>query len=274
ILKRRREDDDDQEGPSARLDRGSKRRREGGEHASASTPSEPAIRSAGRSTTGTQSRQLSASESAFAEEPVQTTCQMEESSHLVFETELEYHLEEVYKATTDQLDWVNPEGQLYLHNLLQPLPLIPDNRGRRVILFEHFINNDLEYLRGGKLSNLTVEEHFAFNVSLRMFTRSIVIQRRVEDLQLGVESYQKRLNLTKPDTYRSDLKRREAYTAYSYPKGFIYQNKDKKNRLMRIDELHKFSDGMLNDVRNALDDRLKGIRMQYLPTTNNLEKRG
>nr|GFD39402.1 hypothetical protein [Tanacetum cinerariifolium] len=34
-------------------------------------------------------------------------------------------------------------------------------------------------------------------------------------------------------------------------------NKDKKNRLMRIDELHKFSDGTLNDVRNALDDRLK-----------------
>nr|GFB61321.1 hypothetical protein [Tanacetum cinerariifolium] len=25
--------------------------------------------------------------------------------------ELEYHLEEVYKATTDQLDWFNPEGQ-------------------------------------------------------------------------------------------------------------------------------------------------------------------
>nr|GEY61516.1 hypothetical protein [Tanacetum cinerariifolium] len=33
-----------------------------------------------------------------------------------------------------------------------------------------------------KLSNLTVEERFAFNVSLRMFTRSIVIQRHVEDL--------------------------------------------------------------------------------------------
>nr|GEW42182.1 reverse transcriptase domain-containing protein [Tanacetum cinerariifolium] len=89
----------------------------------------------------------------------------------------------------------------------------------------------------------------------------------VEDLQLGVESYQKRLNLTKPDTYRSDLKRREAYTAYSNPRGFIYQYKDKKNRLMRIDELHKFSDGTLNDVHNALDDRLKGIRMQYLPQT-------
>nr|GFC20953.1 hypothetical protein [Tanacetum cinerariifolium] len=91
--------------------------------------------------------------------------------------------------------------------------------------------------------------------------------RRMEDIQLGVESYQKRLNLTKPDTYRSDLKRREAYTAYSNPRGFIYQNKDKKNRLMQIDELYKFSNGTLNYVRNALDDCLKGIKMQYLPTT-------
>nr|GEX30134.1 hypothetical protein [Tanacetum cinerariifolium] len=161
-------------------------------------------------------------------------------------TELEYHLEEVYKATTDQLDWVNHEGDF-----------------KRLRLQD--IEDMLLLLIQGKLSNLTIEDRFAFNVSLRMFTRSIVIQRRVEDLQLGVESYQKRLNLTKPDTYRSDLKRRKAYAAYSNPRGFIYQNKDKKNRLMRIDKLYKFSDGMLNDVRNALDDRLKGIRMQYLP---------
>nr|GFD06317.1 hypothetical protein [Tanacetum cinerariifolium] len=98
------------------------------------------------------------------------------------------------------------------------------------------IKDMLLLLVQGKLSNLTIEEMFAFNVSLRMFTWSIVIHRRVKDPQLGVESYQKRLNLTKPDTYRSDLKRREA-------------------------------DGTLIDVRNALDDRLKGIRMQYLSTT-------
>ncbi|GKE69060.1 hypothetical protein Tco_1527132 [Tanacetum coccineum] len=73
----------------------------------------------------------------------------------------------------------------------------------------------------------------------------------------SVESYQKKLNPIKPDTYRSDLKRREAYSAYSNPRSFIYQNKDKKNRLMRIDELHKFSDGTFNDVWTALDDRLK-----------------
>nr|GFB39751.1 hypothetical protein [Tanacetum cinerariifolium] len=264
ILKRRREDDD-QEGPSAGPNRGSKRQKEGGEQASASTPSEKETKGAGGSSTGSQSRQQSVSKSAYAEEPVQTTCQMEETPLPMYETalpvaqgdaqswisdlakqadarssfnklldtpidfsnfimhrlnvdtltpnllagptyelmrgscssliELEYHLEEVYKATTDQLDWVNPEdtltpdllagptyelmrgscsslteleyqleevykattdqldwvnleGQQYPHNLLQPLPLIPDNRGRWVIPFEHFIKNDLEYLRG------------------------------------------------------------------------------------------------------------------------------
>ncbi|GKB48721.1 hypothetical protein Tco_0899474 [Tanacetum coccineum] len=44
---------------------------------------------------------------------------------------------------------------------------------------------------------------------------------------------------------------------------------------MRTDELHKFSDGMLNDVRTALHDIATGIRMKYLPIRkwSNLEKK-
>ncbi|GKF40388.1 hypothetical protein Tco_0120449, partial [Tanacetum coccineum] len=53
------------------------------------------------------------------------------------------------------------------------------------------IEDMLLLLVQGKLTNLNVEECLAFNVSVRMFTRSVVIQRRMEDLQLGVESYQK-----------------------------------------------------------------------------------
>nr|GEW38225.1 putative reverse transcriptase domain-containing protein [Tanacetum cinerariifolium] len=94
------------------------------------------------------------------------------------------------------------------------------------------IKDMLLLLVQGKLANLTVEECFTFNISLRMFTGSI-----------------------------------EAYTAYSNPRGFIYQNKDKQNRLMRVDELYKFSDDTLNDFRTALDDHLKGIRMKYLSQT-------
>ncbi|GJS81947.1 retrotransposon protein, putative, ty1-copia subclass [Tanacetum coccineum] len=36
---------------------------------------------------------------------------------------------------------------------------------------------------------------------------------------------------------------------------------------MRINKLHKFCDGTLNDVRSALNDCLKGIWMKYLPQT-------
>nr|GEZ33548.1 hypothetical protein [Tanacetum cinerariifolium] len=60
--------------------------KEGVEQASASTPSEKATKGACGSTTGTQSRQQSASQFAYAEEPVQTTCQMEETPLLVYET--------------------------------------------------------------------------------------------------------------------------------------------------------------------------------------------
>nr|GEW92357.1 hypothetical protein [Tanacetum cinerariifolium] len=66
--------------------------------------------------------------------------------------ELEFFLEEVYKETTDQLDRNNLEGQRYPHNLLKSLLLIPNSRCRRVIPFDHLINNDLEYLRGGASS--------------------------------------------------------------------------------------------------------------------------
>ncbi|GKF14764.1 hypothetical protein Tco_0056226 [Tanacetum coccineum] len=64
-------------------------------------------------------------------------------------TELDYFCEEVYKATTEKLEWINPEGRQYPHDLRQPLPLVLNSQGRRVIPFHHFINNDLEYLRGG-----------------------------------------------------------------------------------------------------------------------------
>ncbi|GKB11174.1 retrovirus-related pol polyprotein from transposon TNT 1-94 [Tanacetum coccineum] len=67
-------------------------------------------------------------------------------------TELEYHFKECSKATTERLDWHNPEGKPYPFDLRKPLPLIPDHRGLQVIPQDYFINNDLEYLKGGSLS--------------------------------------------------------------------------------------------------------------------------
>ncbi|GJS02570.1 hypothetical protein Tco_0319078 [Tanacetum coccineum] len=127
------------------------------------------------------------------------------------------------------------------------------------------IEDMLLLLVQGKLANLNLEERYALNVALQIFTRRIVIQECVEDLQLGVESYQKKINLKKPDTYRSDLRRMTAYTAYPDIQGIIYEDEMSKKRLMRTDELHKFSDGTLNHVRTALNDIDLRIEMDYLP---------
>ncbi|GJY12057.1 hypothetical protein Tco_0381366 [Tanacetum coccineum] len=62
--------------------------------------------------------------------------------------------------------------------------------------------------------------------------------------------------------------RREDQQLYKFkedPQGVIYKDQNNINRLMRTDELCKFSDGMLNSVRTALHDITSGIRMEYLP---------
>nr|GEV12103.1 retrovirus-related Pol polyprotein from transposon TNT 1-94 [Tanacetum cinerariifolium] len=295
-LKRRCDGDADKdEEPSSGPDRGSKRRKEGKEPKSASALTETGTRSVSRSTHGFRSRQASTSESAIAEEPMQTTFQMDEPSHREFNTELEYHLEEVYKAITDQLDWVNLEGAAsrkyttsvtktkvadyghikWIEDLFYGFAINRESARnvyskRRIIVVTEL--KIVEWHNYMHLDWITIRKDddklykFKEGDFKRLHIQDIE-DMRVEDLQLGVESYQKKLNLTSPDSYRTDLKRKEAYSAYSNPRGFIYQNKDKRNMLMWIDELHKFSDETLIDVRTALDDRLKGIRMQYMPTS-------
>ncbi|GJY22217.1 hypothetical protein Tco_0394783 [Tanacetum coccineum] len=90
----------------------------------------------------------------------------------------------------------------------------------------------------------------------------LILVRRVEDLQLGVKSYQKKINVTKPDTTRPDLKKRHPYTPYKDPQGFIYVDDYKRNRLMRFDELYKFSDDTLTRLLSSLEDITKNIDMQ------------
>ncbi|GJS83431.1 hypothetical protein Tco_0749972 [Tanacetum coccineum] len=274
--------------------------------------------------------------------------------------ELDYTIEECYRALSEKLDWNNPEGHRCLYDLTKPLPVQMSSQGRQIILVNFFVNNALEYLRGGsndkkytasttkskavryailgishwqtkrqnfygyttkmgskhdvymtkriiriisvkvnewygydhleeivvkradqqlytfkegdfkrlhlsnikdmlllvvqnKLHNLDTNVVVHMAVNLRIFARRTVIQARVEDLQLGVESYQRKLNLTKPRTRDVDMSRRPSYTTLLDPRGVIYEDKLKRKRFMRTDELHKFSDGTLISVHDTLN---------------------
>ncbi|GJU73301.1 hypothetical protein Tco_1264706 [Tanacetum coccineum] len=95
------------------------------------------------------------------------------------------------------------------------------------------IKDMLLLLVQNKLTNLNLEERYALNVALRMFTRH--------------------------------LRRMTAYTAYPDIQSIIYEDELNRKRLMRTDELYKFSDGTLNYVRTALSNINQGIDKDYLP---------
>nr|GEV13709.1 hypothetical protein [Tanacetum cinerariifolium] len=92
-----------------------------------------------------------------------------------------------------------PVFEEYPFDLSKPLPLIKD-RGRQVVPVDYFINNDLEYLKGGSSSR-----KYTTPITKSKAAKRIFILKRVEDLQLGVESYQKNLNITRPETFRTVL---------------------------------------------------------------------
>ncbi|GJV96911.1 hypothetical protein Tco_1548488 [Tanacetum coccineum] len=72
-------------------------------------------------------------------------------------------------------------------------------------------------------------------------------------------------NVSNFETTRPELRNKDPYTPYQDPQGFIYVDNKGRNRLMRSDELYKFSDRTLTGLRTSLDDIVKNIRMEYLP---------
>nr|GFB23134.1 hypothetical protein [Tanacetum cinerariifolium] len=106
--------------------------------------------------------------------------------------ELEYHLEDVFKATTDQLDWIED--------------LVP-----RTMWIEEPIGYDKHALWGVSHWGRKHQQFYGFAVN----------QESARDV-------------------------------YS------------KRRIIAVTELKIVDDGTLTDVCTALDDRLKGIQMQYL----------
>ncbi|GKF17064.1 hypothetical protein Tco_0061982, partial [Tanacetum coccineum] len=114
-----------------------------------------------------------------------------------------------------------------------------------------------------KLFNLEGSDIVDLALAPRMFTRRIIIQKCVEDVQLGVESYQKKLNLTKPQVDFPNIDAKEPYTPSFDPPGVFYEGIRNRKRLMRADKLYKFSDGTLTLVRDKLHYRVLNFRMGY-----------
>nr|GEU40807.1 hypothetical protein [Tanacetum cinerariifolium] len=194
--------------------------------------------------------------------------------------ELEYDFKECYKALSEKHDWENPKGGDYLFDLTKPLPLVKiGNRQKRILevtrvdvmkkhgygylqeIIVRRANNELYRFKEGDfprlrindienmllliahnwLINLSDDGVLDFAIALRMFTRSLVIQKRVKDLQLEVESYQKKS--TSPSQKLPNQEKRPIYS------------------ISRPSRIHLCQ----RRFRTSLGDITKNIQIEYLP---------
>nr|GEW68841.1 hypothetical protein [Tanacetum cinerariifolium] len=289
-IKRRRDDKDDDEEPSAGSDRGSKRRIAGTETESISEPKEKTSKPTGKSSEGSKSHQKSNGKSTQAEEPIHTVEDLEEP------TPQEY---DIAKPPTLDRDWNKtlPAAHRPIQPWISNLAWKDDTRDSFNELmdtppdFSAFVMNRLKVdtLTPDLLAGRKRQQFYGYAVNRESAHDVYSRHRIIAVIKLQIVEWRNYKHLDWIIVYRNDDK------LYTFKEGdykrirlqdiedmllllvqgkltnltikerLALNNKDKKNRLMRIDELNKFSDGTLNDVRTALDDILKRIKMKYLP---------
>ncbi|GJU45211.1 hypothetical protein Tco_1202477 [Tanacetum coccineum] len=121
----------------------------------------------------------------------------------------QFQMEECYKMFTDQIEWTNLEGDQFKVDVNQPLPLggppggsidrssiLTDMILRRVEkMSEHTcgfsVSSGSKHTQDtGHLNHLPGSEKQMLSTAVKLWTQNLVIRQRVEDFQLGIESYQ------------------------------------------------------------------------------------
>ncbi|GKC56139.1 hypothetical protein Tco_1083737 [Tanacetum coccineum] len=101
--------------------------------------------------------------------------------------------------------------------------------------------------------------------SLSVLIRSSVIWERVHDFQLGIESYQQKVNLTAPTISFPGIKKHKIFSIIYEPvHGIKYKNGKKEKRVMRHSEIHKFCDATLNRVLEGLKSYNNDVKYDYI----------
>ncbi|GJV19073.1 hypothetical protein Tco_1368093 [Tanacetum coccineum] len=101
--------------------------------------------------------------------------------------------------------------------------------------------------------------------SLLVFIRSTMIWERVHDFQLGVESYQQKVNLTAPTITFPDIEKKKMFSIVTEPiHGIIYKNNKKEKRVMGHQKIHRFCDATLKRVLKGLKSYNNDVKHGYV----------
>nr|GEU93581.1 hypothetical protein [Tanacetum cinerariifolium] len=183
-------------------------------------------------------------------------------------------MEECYRLLTNQVDLVNSEGHRLVPDVSKWSTRSVRSRMRilSVISIKTFERYKYTFLREIVIHRADYNEYKISKADIKKLhpndfeDLNIVIKQRVGDLQLGIESYQTKLNLTEPRWDASDFLFKEDYTIISKPRAVIYRDRNDQKKMLKENEVHKFSDGTLTRILHKLDHMVKDFRLyQYNP---------
>ncbi|GJZ01756.1 hypothetical protein Tco_0519717 [Tanacetum coccineum] len=164
---------------------------------------------------------------------------------------IQMNLQEVVRITTNQL---------YCLDFMEQIIVMRENDKPDSFSeadFKYVNRNDIEdlyYLCRNKKVNY--RETKLMN-SLITFIRSCVIWERVHEFQMGIESYQIKVNLTTPTLTFPGIEAYEPYSIVDKPNtGLIYLNSKDEKWVMYLVEIFKLCDATLERVLNEVKLRI------------------
>ncbi|GJS08725.1 hypothetical protein Tco_0365521 [Tanacetum coccineum] len=86
---------------------------------------------------------------------------------------------------------------------------------------------------------------------------NMLILQAGEDLQLGIESYQKQLNLTKPGWDAMGYEYKHDYTIIESPCAVVFPVSNNERKIIRFNEVYKLSDGTLTNILEVMHYKVK-----------------
>nr|GEW69931.1 monodehydroascorbate reductase [Tanacetum cinerariifolium] len=160
---------------------------------------------------------------------------------------------------------------LYVYDYMKKIVLRHANLNEHVIAkrdYKYLYPSDFEdlYLLNlqGQLNHLPPKDKKILTTAVNVWTRNLVIRQRVEDFQLGIESYQTQLNLTKPRWDDTGFEYKHDYTVIDSPRAVTFRDRYGVQMIMCFNEIHKFNDGTLQQIDEALDYQVKEFKINRM----------
>ncbi|GJT57502.1 hypothetical protein Tco_0992556 [Tanacetum coccineum] len=170
----------------------------------------------------------------------------------------------------------NPEVDRCPFDLTKPLPL-KGRPGRLTVTAEYFFNNDLEFIKSSDpekkyTTSITKTKAARYEiVGIKDMVLTLWSTTKVgydKDALKGIKHWRdKRQHWYRSQTYPG-IEFKELYTPSFDPPWIIYEDLNKQKRVMRADELYKFSDRTLKTVHDELhhpmDKRRLGLMVELI----------